>query len=271
MTDGFWAGPNGALSGPSLAASSAQVVAVNAFHPGSGASTTVANVAALMALQGMKVGVVDACLSAPTLHLLFGSPLSPAQYTLNDHLLARCSLAEAAQLVQLHDSFSKHATLLLIPADPSPTATTRAYHRAYDVESLGESCQQMAADLGLDVLIIDTEAGLPPSTLSSFAVASAVLLVLALDKQQYQGVARAAAVVDELKIRHRSIAVNSVVPPFDYDAVRLTVSQTYGWDVAAVIPYCDELMALGSASLFSLRYPNHLVTTRFQQIAASLI
>lgn len=249
----------------------AQLIAVNAFHPGSGVSTTVANVAALLAMQGMQVGLVDACLAAPTLHLLFGLPQPAVQFTLNDHLLGKCSLSAAAQRVQMPNDSSGRGSLLLVPADPSPTAVTRAYHRAYDVESLGENCQQLATDLGLDVLIIDTEAGLPPSTLSSLAAASAVLIVLALDKQQYQGVAHTVAVVEALNTPRRKIAVNSVVPLLHHDNVRVSVSQTYGWDVAAVVPYCDELMVLASASVFALRYPNHPVTASFHQIAASLL
>jgi MinD-like ATPase involved in chromosome partitioning or flagellar assembly len=224
-----------------------------------------------MAAQGMQVGVVDACLTAPTLHLLFGLPPATVQPTLNDFLLGRCSLSAAAQRVQLRNQADDLPAVVLVAADPNPATVARVHHLPYNLDALGAACQQLTADLSLDVLIVDTEAGLPASTLNVYAAASAVLIVLELDKQQYQGVARTVAVVEALNIPRRKIAINSVVPLLDNDSVAANVAQIYGWEIAAVVPYCDELMALGSASLFALRYPTHPVTAGFRQIAASLL
>ncbi|HSN77916.1 MAG TPA: hypothetical protein VL334_22805 [Anaerolineae bacterium] len=251
----------------------AQVIAVNAVHAGSGVSSIVANVAALLAAAqpALRVGVIDACLSAPTLHLLYGLPRSDFGWTLNDHLAGRCSLEAAVHRMPVGDNTAQPPTLLLIPADPDVTAVAKAGHLAYDVENLGTSCQQLASNLALDVLFIDTEAGLPPSTLAVLAAASAVLLVLALDKQHYQGTARTVAVVDQLPVARRRIMVNLVSPSLRYDNVQAQVMQSFGWDVTAMVPYCDELMALGSASLFALRYPTHPVTAILEQMTQGLV
>jgi hypothetical protein len=40
--------------------------------------------------------------------------------------------------------------------------------------------------------------------------------------------------------------------------------------VMAMVPYCDELLALGSSSLFALRYPAHPVTALLRQVAAEI-
>ena len=225
-----------------------------------------------MALQGKRVGVVDACLTAPTLHLLFGLSPTASFATLNDFLLGHCGLAAAAQRVQLNSSAAADLpAVVLVPADPNPATVARAHHLTYDLGALGAACQQFAADLGLDALIVDTEAGLPPGTMNAFAAANAVLLVLTLDKQHYQGAARTVDIVNALQIPHRKIVVNPVVPWLDQGHIATSVSQTYGWEVAAVIPYCDELMVLASASLFALRYPAHSVSAKFHQIAASLL
>jgi len=37
-----------------------------------------------------------------------------------------------------------------------------------------------------------------------------------------------------------------------------------------LLPYCDELMALGSGDIFVLRYPNHPMVATFQTIADAL-
>lgn len=251
----------------------AQVIAVNTVHSGSGVSTTVANLAALLttAPPGLRVGAIDACLSAPTLHLLFGLPRSDFGWTLNDHLLGRCSLEAAVHRVDVGDNAAQPRSLLLVPANPDVIAVAKADHLDYDVDTLGASCRQLASNLGLDVLLIDTEAGLPPSTLASFAAANSVLLVLALDKQQYQGAARTVAVVDQLPVGRRGVLVNLVSPSLHYDTVQAQVMQSYGWDVTAIVPYCDELVALGSASLFVLRYPAHPVTAILRQVAQGLV
>jgi MinD-like ATPase involved in chromosome partitioning or flagellar assembly len=251
----------------------AQVIAVNAVHAGSGVSTITANLAALLATgqPRLRVGVVDACLTAPTLHLLFGVRQSAFRFTINDFLLGRCKLAEAIHPVALNNDEAGAPALLLVPGDPDLIAVAKAGRQAYDVENLGAACQQMAHDLGLDVLLIDCDAGLPRSTLVSLAAASAVLLVLALDKQQYQGVARTVAVVDQLAVARRSLAVNLVSPSLRYDNVYAQVAQSYGWDVSAIIPFSDELLALGSASLFVLGYPAHPVTGILRNLASGQI
>jgi MinD-like ATPase involved in chromosome partitioning or flagellar assembly len=248
----------------------AQVIAVNAVHAGSGVSTIVANVAALLAMApaALRVGVLDACLSAPTQHLLFGLPTSAIRRTLNDFLQGRCRLEDAAYALELD---AGKATVHLVPADPDLAAVARADRQAYNVEDLGINCQRLAADLRLDVLLIDTEAGLPPSTLATLAAAHTALLVLALDKQHYQATARTVAVADALPLARRKMVVNLASPSFRYDAVQTQVAQSYGWEVTAVVPYCDELSALGSASLFVMRYPAHPVTAVLRQLAQGLI
>jgi MinD-like ATPase involved in chromosome partitioning or flagellar assembly len=249
----------------------AQVIAVNAVHPGSGVSTTVANVAALLAKQGIRVGVVDACLAAPTLHLLFDLPAAAAYPTINEFLLGQCSLAATAQRVLFNSGSTSLPPVVLVPADANPATVAKVHSLHYNIDALGTACQQLASDLSLDVLIVDTESGLPSTTLHLFAAASTVLIVLALDKQQYQGVARTVAVVEALNIPRRQIAVNSVAPQLDHDNVRASVSQTYGWEVTGIIPYCDELMALASASLFVQSCANHPVTAHFRHIADRLL
>ncbi len=248
-----------------------QIIAVNAVHAGSGVSTIAANLAALLATQqpALRVGMVDACLSAPTLHLLFGLRQQDFRWTLNDHLLGRCSLRDVVHPIAIHSDHQPQ-TLLLAPANPDLAAVAQAERLAYNVENLAASCQQLVAELELDILLVDTESGLPPSTLASLAAANTALLVLALDKQHYQATARTVAVVDRLPVAGRNMVVNLVSPSLTHDNVETQVRQSYGWDVTAIVPYCDDLVALGSASLFVLRYPAHSVTAILRQLAQGL-
>jgi hypothetical protein len=38
-----------------------------------------------------------------------------------------------------------------------------------------------------------------------------------------------------------------------------------------VLPHSDEMMALASAGIFALRYPDHPITVALKQVAAQLV
>jgi len=67
------------------------------------------------------------------------------------------------------------------------------------------------------------------------------------------------------------LIVNKVPSVFDSAAVKAQVEQTYNCPVAAVLPHSDEMMALASAGIFALHYPDHPVTTALKQVTASLV
>jgi septum site-determining protein MinD len=67
------------------------------------------------------------------------------------------------------------------------------------------------------------------------------------------------------------LVVNKVPQAFDFEEVRARVQKTYNCPVAAVLPHSDEMMALGSAGLFVLRYPDHIVTRGLQQVMAAMM
>jgi hypothetical protein len=52
--------------------------------------------------------------------------------------------------------------------------------------------------------------------------------------------------------------------------VRARVEQAYGCEVATVLPHADEMMALASAGLFALRYPQHPITAALRQVVSTL-
>ena len=50
----------------------------------------------------------------------------------------------------------------------------------------------------------------------------------------------------------------------------IKVKETYGCDVAAVLPYCPEMLTLASGGIFSHHYPDHHLTAQFRQIAEKI-
>jgi septum site-determining protein MinD len=65
--------------------------------------------------------------------------------------------------------------------------------------------------------------------------------------------------------------VNKVPAVFAVEDVRARITEAYGRPVAAVIPHTEELMALASAGIFALRYPDHAVSATLREMAAGLL
>jgi hypothetical protein len=64
--------------------------------------------------------------------------------------------------------------------------------------------------------------------------------------------------------------VNKVPEAFDFDDVRTRVEQTYGTTVGAVLPHSDEMMTLASSGIFSVRFPDHIVTKGLRSLVDQL-
>jgi hypothetical protein len=49
------------------------------------------------------------------------------------------------------------------------------------------------------------------------------------------------------------------------------VEQIYDCEVAGVVPHSDEMMALASAGIFALRFPEHAITVTLNNVAIRLL
>jgi MinD-like ATPase involved in chromosome partitioning or flagellar assembly len=107
-------------------------------------------------------------------------------------------------------------------------------------------------------------------TLLSIAISDALAIILRPDQQDYQGTGVTVEVARKLGVPRMLLVVNKVPEAFDPNEVKRRVEQAYKADVAAVLPHSDEVMALASAGIFVLQYPDHPVSTQLRQLAATL-
>ncbi|RPJ01289.1 MAG: MinD/ParA family protein, partial [Chloroflexi bacterium] len=131
--------------------------------------------------------------------------------------------------------------------------------------------QVLVEELDLDVMMIDTHPGLNEETLLSIAVSDALAIVMRPDQQDFQGTGVTVEVARKLDVPRMVLVVNKVPDVFSEEEVKLRVEQTYRAPVAAVFPHSQEMMVLASEGIFVLRYPNHLISDRFRQLAAALM
>ncbi len=249
----------------------AKIISVHSFRGGTGKSNTTANVTALLAQQGMRVGVIDTDIQSPGIHVLFGMDESEIHPSLNDYLWGNCSIKEAAHDVTSKVGGEVSGQVLLIPSSIKASEIAKVLREGYDVGLLNDGFQDAIRDLSLDALIIDTHPGLNEETLLSISISDALAIILRPDSQDYQGTAVTVEVARKLDVPRMVLVVNKVPAVYDSASVKAKVEKAYQCDVAAVLPHSDELMALASSGIFSIRYPDNPVSAGLRHLAGRLI
>ncbi len=246
-----------------------KIISVHSFRGGTGKSNTSANLAALLASQGKRVGVVDTDIQSPGIHVLFGLTEDEMKFTLNDYLWGNCDIVQAAYDVtkNLGDLSGK---VLLVPSSIKAGEIARVLREGYDVGLLNEGFQSLIDDLKLDFLIIDTHPGLNEETLLSIAISDSLVIIMRPDSQDFQGTGVTVEVARKLGVPNLLLVVNKTPATFSLDDVKKRVEATYGATVGAVLPHSDEMMVLASNGVFVIKYPNHPITQRLRAVAEAL-
>ncbi|MBV6396674.1 MAG: Septum site-determining protein MinD [Anaerolineales bacterium] len=247
-----------------------KIVSVHSFRGGTGKSNTTANLASLLAMDGLRVGVVDTDIASPGIHVLFNFDEADLIHSLNDYLWGKCSIKETAHDVTGHVGADIKGQIFLIPSSIKAGEIARILREGYDVGLLNDGFRDLVKELKLDFLLIDTHPGLNEETLLSLAISDVLILLMRPDQQDYQGTIVTVDVARKLDVPKMLLIVNKTPTAFDFDEVRDRVSQTYNVPVAAVIPHSDEMMVLASSGIFSLKYPDNPVSLSLRAVAAEL-
>ncbi len=248
-----------------------KIISIHSFRGGTGKSNTTANIAAMLAMEGRRVGVVDTDIQSPGIHILFGLAGDQINNCLNDYLWGKCDIAQTAIDVTSCLPAGTKGKIMLIPSSIRPGEITRVLREGYNAQLLTKGFRRLIDELNLDVLLIDTHPGLGEETLLSIVISHTLVIVLRPDQQDYEGTGVTVQVARKLKVPSMVLLVNRVPAVFNPEAVRAQVEQAYGCPVVAILPHSDELMALASGGIFGVRYPDHPVTTLYKQMAATLM
>ena len=247
------------------------IISVHSFRGGTGKSNTSANLAALYAQRGFRVGVLDTDIQSPGIHVLFNMDEDEINYSLNDYLWGQCTIEQSAYDVTSALDGPVSGSVYLVPSSLNASDIARVLHDGYDVNLLAKGFRELIRAYSLDVLVIDTHPGLNEETLLSIALSTSVLVVMRPDHQDYQGTGLTIEVARELDVPQMMILVNKVPSTFDVNQIRQMVENTYGCPVAAIIPHSDEMMTLASQGIFTIRYPDHPITVELRKVAKALI
>ena len=247
------------------------VVSVHSYRGGTGKSNVSANLAALAALRGKRVAVVDTDVPSPGVHVLFGLTDKQITRTLNDYLHGQCRLADAAIDVTPATVRAAGGILWVVPASLNAAEIARILREGYEVSKLNDGFNELLDDLNLDILVIDTHPGLNEETLLSIAMSDVAVLLLRPDEQDFLGTAVTVEVARKLGVPNLLLVLNKVLASTDPDALRHDVERAFRADVGAVLPQNDELMRLGSRGLMGLTLPHHPWSKQVAGLADRLV
>jgi len=257
-----------------------KIISVHSFRGGTGKSNTTANLSAIIAAKGLRVGVIDTDINSPGIHVLFGLHEDDIKYSLNDYLWGKCEIDKAAHDVTAmlnsdlqggSGAIPSNGKVFLIPSSIKVGEIARILREGYDVGLLNDGFQNLVRDLKLDVLLIDTHPGLNEETLLSVAISDALAIIMRPDQQDYQGTGVTVEVARKLDVPRMLMIVNKTPPSLNFDEVKARVEQTYNCQVGAVLPHSDEMMMLASSGVFALRYPDNQITQKLRKVADILL
>ncbi len=250
-----------------------KLITIHSFRGGTGKSNISGNLAASLAIQGRRVGIIDTDIQSPGLHAIFGVSPGGLKYALNDYLSGRCDIEETVTDVSRALEHSEHdpgGRIFLIPSSMKSGDITRILQSGYDVGKLNIGFQQLIQKLELDFLLVDTHPGVNEETLLAAAISDAFVLILRPDRQDYQGTAVMLELARTLRVPNVFLVINKAISRSDFQLLEDRVCSTFGEKVLAVIGLDQEIAALGSSGLFSVLHPGHEFSKAIRKIADQL-
>lgn len=249
------------------------IVSVHSFRGGTGKSNTTSNVAANLVKRGFRVGVIDADIQSPGIHVLFGFD-EKVDHTLNEYLWGTRSITDVAH--NITDRLGEATTiepggeLWLVPSSMKTGDIARVLRDGYDVELLSKGMRELARELNLDFLLVDTHPGLNEETLLSITLSDVLLLVLRPDQQDYQGTAVTLDVARRLDVPTLYLVANKVPAGLDPASLRSQLDEAYSAQTLAVMPLSEDVVVNASNGLFSILQPEHEWSVQITEIVHRL-
>jgi MinD-like ATPase involved in chromosome partitioning or flagellar assembly len=245
-----------------------KIVSIHSFRGGTGKSNIAANLAAVAALDGKRVAVMDTDIASPGIHVIFGLGRERLKLTLNDYLRGECDIADACIDLTARKEFSsiKPGKLFLIPSSMIADDITRILREGYEVNDLRNGFTEVIRAKELDLLIIDTHPGLDRETLLSMVTADYLFVVARIDEQDLLGTAATLDVARRLQVPEIRIVINKRPNIYEDKAITGEVEKKFKSSVVTIIPMLPLLIDAGSRYVVTMRHPDSEFTKCIESI-----
>ncbi|GGJ52047.1 MinD/ParA family ATP-binding protein [Deinococcus roseus] len=215
------------------------VITFAAFHRNTGRSTLLAALAVKLCQQS-RVLVVDADISAPQMLTLLGLPESRVGFTLNDYLVGLCDLQQAVYDLPDRVGPATSGALYLLPASDDLSVASRTLREEYDSVVLMDDLHQLIQVLQLDFVLIDMPVGISGTTLPLMSLADVLLVVMRIEKKDFEGIGVIVDVASRLDIQHVLLTVNMVHTDYPLQDVKHKFKESFGretWALPHIAPF----------------------------------
>jgi len=248
----------------------AKIVSIHSFRGGTGKSNLTANLAALAAMAGKRVAVIDTDIQSPGIHMPFALAEERVTFALNHFIWGECEIEQAAYDVSSVLP-SPGGSLHLVPSSMKIGDIGRILKEGYDVRLLNDGFQALVERLNLDYLFVDTHPGVNEETLLSIAISDQLVLILRPDQQDFQGTAVTVELARKLDVPSMMMVINKALPSMNFADLRAKVEAIYHVPVAAILPLTPELVQLASSGLIALRFPELEASRQIKQVADRIL
>ena len=239
-----------------------KTIVVHSFVRDTGKKNLAVRLAILAATAGRRVGIVEAEISLPDLHTRFRLDSGTLGPTINDYLLGRGALQDAAidvGNVDARGNLSRTGALFFVPASTKSADISDVLQERIDVTMLHAGFAALIARHDLDLLFVNAPAGLDEISLSCIALADVLIVSLRLDKEETHGTSVVLDLAQRLTVPEILLVVNRVSDEIDPDEVRREVEAAYGHPAPVVLTVAEETeMMFGGRSNALDNAPNPL-------------
>jgi MinD-like ATPase involved in chromosome partitioning or flagellar assembly len=257
-----------------------RAISIHSSRGGTGKTLIAANLAAIYAIKGLNVALLDLDFRAPSLVDVFSKGIrDPVTYWLNDFMDGRCKAKQV--LTNVSQAYGLKGKLLLGFADPSIEAIRNIMEksRAWEVTAVKRLFSLRSAlfdDMGIDCCILDTSPGVQYASINAVVSSDISVVVATPDSLELKGLQNMLAELYDAFARRTVILINKVFPEtrtWSIEQQKNLISQmekSLGHSVIGVIPcYCDVLQAK-KTSLLAVDKPYHPFLRNLEEVAEKL-
>lgn len=248
------------------------IVAIHSYSGGTGRTTLATNLASILALQGKRIGVLDASLQAPGMMIAYELERHQIFYTFNDYLRGNCQAKDIAYEINTISASSDIGIgkVYVIPASIRSEEIASILTEGYDVDLFKESFYALDKALDLDFLLIDVQAGVNEEILNIIVTLDHLILLLCTNPQDYVGTQILADLAKDLEVLEITLVVNKVLPEEDIDVLKKDIEFQSQYPVKHVLPFSLDMARTGNKSFFAMKNPNDPLTLSLQRVAQQI-
>ena len=255
-----------------------KTISIHSSRGGTGKSLIAVNLAAIYALRGRNVALLDLDFRAPSFSTIFGLGVyKRINFWLNDFLDGKCSAEEA--LIDFSDRYGTKGKLLVGFANPGVDAMREmaAKNRKWQMEALRRllNLKTSLRNLGVDYVLLDTTPGINYHSVNAVVSSDISIVVITMDVLDIEGARR---MISELydAFEKRTVILANKVAPYHYmskgeeEVFKRRLQVLFKYPLIAVVPcFCDVLQT-SRVIILTLESPDHPFVRILDEVATKL-